>query len=490
MERRILMSITSLKRRLSRVSYTEGLNRLMTACFLSTLLAACSTVDTPKTASNAELETPPSQEAVANATAIPPEPINRIVANSEPIDLWERLRLGFDLTADYEHPSVAQQLKRYRQQQNYFDLVTERAQPFLYEIIEIIEQRGLPLELALVPFVESAFNPDANSHQGAAGLWQFVPATGRSYELDQTWWLDERRDPLESTRAALDYLEVLYAEFDEDWILALAAYNAGGGNVRRALRNQKNQTSDHSLSRFWDLKLNGETRDHIPRILALALVIKSPEEYGVQLVSIPNEKYLYPVSLKNQIDLSLAARLAEFDLESLKRLNPQYRQWATPPDDTRTLYLPDPEGQRLASALLTLDSSKLVTFDRYSIKAGDTLSSIARRLGTKVDVLKRANGLKGSRIIAGDSLLVPRGEISESHFEEMAQNSEESQLPLPASYTVKRGDNLWSIARRYNIRSADILQMNNLLDAALLHPGQQLVLREPDSRQGNSTNSD
>jgi len=483
------MPIASLKRRLRLALCAEGLNRLTSACFLSTLLAACSAVDTSKTASTAAIETPPNQETVATASTIPPESFNRIVSNSEPIDLWERLRLGFDLTADYEHPSVTQQLKRYRQQ-SYFDLVTERAQPFLYEIIEKIEQRGLPLELALVPFVESAFNPNANSHQGAAGLWQFVSATGRSYGLEQSWWLDERRDPLESTRAALDYLEVLYAEFDEDWILALAAYNAGSGNVRRALRNKKNQLSENSRSRFWDLKLNGETRDHIPRILALALVIKSPEEYGIQLVSIPNEKYLYPVSLTNQIDLSLAARLAEFDLESLKRLNPHYKQWATPPDDTRTLYLPDREGKRLASALLTLDSSQLVTFDRYSIKTGDTLSSIARRLGTKVDVLQRANGLKGSRIIAGDSLLVPRGEISESQFEAIGQNIEEAQIPLPTSYTVRRGDNLWSIARRYNIRSADIIQMNDLSEAALLHPGQQLVLREPNSSQGNSTDSD
>jgi len=483
------MPIASLKRRLRLALCAEGLNRLTSACFLSTLLAACSAVDTSKTASTAAIETPPNQETVATASTIPPESFNRIVSNSEPIDLWERLRLGFDLTADYEHPSVTQQLKRYRQQ-SYFDLVTERAQPFLYEIIEKIEQRGLPLELALVPFVESAFNPNANSHQGAAGLWQFVSATGRSYGLEQSWWLDERRDPLESTRAALDYLEVLYAEFDEDWILALAAYNAGSGNVRRALRNKKNQLSENSRSRFWDLKLNGETRDHIPRILALALVIKSPEEYGIQLVSIPNEKYLYPVSLTNQIDLSLAARLAELDLESLKRLNPHYKQWATPPDDTRTLYLPDREGKRLASALLTLDSSQLVTFDRYSIKTGDTLSSIARRLGTKVDVLQRANGLKGSRIIAGDSLLVPRGEISESQFEAIGQNIEEAQIPLPTSYTVRRGDNLWSIARRYNIRSADIIQMNDLSEATLLHPGQQLVLREPNSSQGNSTDSD
>ena len=483
------MPIASLKRGLGLGLYAEGLHRLISACVLGSLLAACSTVEIPETVASDAPEKPIAQQPVKTAATIIAEPISSTVTYEEPTDLWERLRLGFDLTADYAHPSVSRQLKRYRQQQDYFDLVTERAQPFLYEVIEQIEQRGLPLELALVPFVESAFNPDAYSHQDAAGLWQFVSATGRSYGLEQTWWLDERRDPLESTRAALDYLEVLYAEFDEDWILALAAYNAGGGNIRRALKNQKNQASDSRRSRFWDLNLNEETRDHIPRILALALVIKSPAEYGVELVSIPNERYLYPVTLTNQIDLSLAARLAEFDLGSLKQLNPHYRQWATPPDDTRTLYLPDRESQRLTSALLTLDRSTLVTFDRYRIKTGDTLSAIARRLGTKVDVLQRANGLKGSRIIAGDSLLIPRGDISESQFETIAQDSKETQRP-PASYTVKRGDNLWSIARRYNIRSEDILQMNNLLDAALLQPGQKLVLRNPASRQSNSTNSD
>ena len=364
----------------------------------------------------------------------------------------------------------------------------DRAQPFLFAVIEQVEQRGLPLELALIPFVESAFNPDAYSHRNAAGLWQFVSATGRSYGLEQTWWVDERREPIEATRAALDYLESLYAEFDQDWLLALAAYNTGSSNVRRALRKQKKITNDLGYSRFWGLKLSGETRDHIPRILALALVVENPREHGIELLPIANKKYLYPVTLSAQIDLSLAARLADIDLNTLKNLNPQYRQWATPPDDLRRLYLPEKESARLSKVLLTVDESTLITFDRYSIKSGDTLGALSRKFGTRVDVLQRANNLSGSRIIAGESLLVPRGEVSDFSPPNI-KNSDASKI-APPSYTVRRGDNLWSIARRYNLYSADIIRLNNLSDDEVLQPGQRLLLRNATKNAVNTTNSD
>ncbi len=475
------------------VEYVPNLRtpaRAVHLVFLGLLLAACSTfersspqVSNPELAQAKQLISEPTPPLALIPLLEDPSP------DEQPTDVWERLRLGFDLTVNYEHPSVSRQLKRYRQQQDYFDLVRNRARPFLYEVIEQIEQRELPLELALLPFVESAFNPDAYSPQNAAGLWQFVSATGRSYGLEQTWWLDERRDPLEATRAALDYLEVLYAEFDEDWLLALAAYNAGSGNVRRAMRRQPSPNSDQSRSRFWDLKLNEETRDHIPRILALALVVENPGEYGVELLPIPNEKYLYPVALTNQIDLSLAARLAELDLGTLKSLNPHYRQWATPPSDVRTLYLPAEESSRLAEALLTIDQSTLITFDRYNIKSGDTLGAIARELGTRVDVLQRANNLKGSRIVAGDSLLVPRGDLGD--FPAPTESDEGIiQAIAPSTYTVKRGDNLWSIARRYNLVSAELVQLNNLSDAEVLQPGQMLQLRNTETKPSTTTNSD
>ena len=213
--------------------------RPISLLLLSFLLASCSSLPpSSQVRSNTDLEVPEQITPDASATPSLPAPRDRDLPE-DPTDVWERLRNGFTLTVNYEHPSVARQLKRYRQQQDYFDLVIDRAQPFLFEVIEQVEQRGLPLELALVPFVESAFNPDAYSHRNAAGLWQFVSATWRSYGLEQTWWIDERRDPMKATGAALDYLESLYDEFDQDWLLALAAYNTGSGNVRRALRKQK-----------------------------------------------------------------------------------------------------------------------------------------------------------------------------------------------------------------------------------------------------------
>ena len=467
---------------------TEAAIRPISFLLLSFLFASCSSLPpSSQVRSNTGLGAPEQITPEASATPSLPSPLDKL-SPEDPTDVWERLRNGFTLTVNYGHPSVARQLNRYHQQQDYFDLVRDRAQPFLFEVIEQVEQRGLPLELALIPFVESAFNPDAYSHRNAAGLWQFVSATGRSYGLEQTWWIDERRDPMKATRAALDYLESLYAEFDQDWLLALAAYNTGSGNVRRALRKQKKITNDQGYSRFWELKLSGETRDHIPRILALALVVEKPKEHGIELLPIANKKYLYPVTLSAQIDLSLAAHLADIDLNTLKSLNPQYRQWATPPDDSRELYLPEEESARLSKVLLTIDESTLITFDRYSIKSGDTLGAIARKFGTRVDVLQRANSLNGSRIIAGESLLVPRGEVSDFSPPNI-KNNDVSKI-APPSYTVRRGDNLWSIARRYNLYSADIVRLNNLSDGEVLQPGQRLLLRNATKNAVSTTNSD
>ncbi len=392
-----------------------------------------------------------------------------------PKDLWERLRRGFALRPTYDHPEVAKRLSRYRNEQEYFDIVGDRAAPFLYELIEVIEERNLPLELALVPFIESTFNPTASSRQNAVGLWQFVPNTGRSYGLTQNWWIDERRDPLESTRAALEYLEMLYQEFDQDWLLALAAYNTGGGNIRRALKRKRSTQSDSSQSVFWELGLAGETRSHVPRILALARVIDDPEAYGIELPPISNSPRLELVELERQIDLSRAAKLAEVDLAKLKAFNPRYLQWATPPEGIQPLYLDADAAQRLRTQLASIQTDSLVTYDRYAIRSGDTLGAIAKKLGTRVDVLQRVNGLNGSRIIAGRSLLVPRGDIALSDIE-FPVIQDAPKRTVPPVYTVRRGDNLWSIARRFDIKSEAIRQLNGLEEEPLLKPGQKLRL--------------
>jgi membrane-bound lytic murein transglycosylase D len=292
-------------------------------------------------------------------------------------DLWERIRDGLQLHVHYSHPNVARYIQNYSTQQRYFDLLQSRASPFLFEIVDEIERRGLPMEFALLPMVESTYNPNAYSRQHAVGLWQFVGATGSSFGLQQDWWFDGRRDPLASTDAALDYMEQLYKQFDEDWLLAIAAYNTGEGNLRRAIRK-----SDDDEMNFWTLSLPRETQAHVPKLLALSAIIADNEAWNIELEPLANEPVLRSVQVGTQIDLSQAARLAEIEYEQLRALNPGYLQWATHPDQQQEMLLPLENAALLESALVGIDKHDLLTWDRYEIKPGDTLGAIAARLNT------------------------------------------------------------------------------------------------------------
>ncbi|MDA1372266.1 MAG: LysM peptidoglycan-binding domain-containing protein [Proteobacteria bacterium] len=390
-------------------------------------------------------------------------------------NVWDRMQAGFQLSYAYGHPAVANQIIEYAENQPLFDLIAERSSPFLYWIVAEIEDRGLPMELALVPFVESTFNPNAYSSEHAVGLWQFIGPTAESFGLQQDWWYDARRDPRASTLAALDYLQELHQQFDADWLLALAAYNTGEGNVRRAIRRSGSSPEDAD---FWTLSLAGETRSHVPRILALAKIISQSDEFGIELHQIDNEEPLAVVEVGGQIDMAQAARLAQLDDEVLKSLNPGYLQWATHPDSPQSLAVPIEHAEFLVAGLSTMNRADLVTWDRYEISPGDTLGAIARKLDTRVDVLQVVNQLAGSRIIAGESLLIPRtdavGSLAAVPIIRPARSMVDS---VPASYTVRRGDNLWTIARRFDIRSQDIANKNSIEIDSLLHSGQVLDLR-------------
>lgn len=447
------------------------------------LLAACSSVTehsapTAEAPSSATLGTASSEIAANAEQRAPSEQTVASKTSAHHASLWNRLRAGFALQEAYSHPEVIKQLPRFNKEQEYFDLVTARARPFLYLIVAEAERRQLPLEIALLPFIESAFNPNAYSRQRAVGLWQFMAGTARGYGLRQDWWVDDRRDPLKSTHAALDYLESLHKEFDGDWLLALAAYNTGAGNVRRAQRRRSARAEARSGpadSEFWQLRLSGETRAHVPRLLALARVVADPANYGIALPAIENQTQLSRIELTRQIDLTRAAGFAQLSLAKLKAMNPRYLQWATPPDAGQWLYLPTENADKFSSALASFDGESLVTYERYAIRSGDTLSGIARRLDTRVDVLQRVNGLSGSRIVAGRSLLIPRGNGS-INLAELPPVLKDGTPAVPEIYTVKAGDNLWAIARRYQLRSAELRVLNALGEDALLKPGQRLRL--------------
>ena len=389
-------------------------------------------------------------------------------------DLWDRLRTKFQLSRHYQHPAVEKHLAAYANNQMYFDRISERAQPFLFWIVDEIERRELPMELALIPIVDSTFNPNTYSPKHAVGLWQFIGPTAKSFGLQQDWWYDGRRDPRASTLAALDYLQALHQEFNEDWLLALAAYNTGEGNVRRAIRRAglTKETAD-----FWSLPLASETRSHVPKIIALAKLIADNIEYGVELSPIANEEPLVLVEIDSQIDLNQAARLAELDYAELRRLNPGYLQWATHPDNPQVIAVPIKNAELLQTGIADLGPDQFVTWDRYEIEPGDTLGAIALKLNTRVDILQTVNQISGTRIVAGDSLVVPRTtDLSLLANYNRATPSGRRILPAPNEYIVRNGDNLWSIARKFDLRSAEIASSNNIGIESVLQPGQKLNL--------------
>lgn len=320
-------------------------------------------------------------------------------------DLWGRIRQGYQLSPRKESHRVHRQLDWYIRHPEHISKVEQHARPYLHHIVEELEKRDMPLELALLPVVESAYRPYAHSPGSAAGIWQFIPSTGKMYGLKQTWWYDGRRDILASTDAALDYLESLSEQFDGDWELALAAYNAGSGAVRRAIR--KNQRSGKPTD-YWSLDLPGETKRYVPRLLALAEIVQTPEEYGIRLSRIPDKPFFESVEIDTQLDLPLAAELAGIDIEMLYRLNPGYNRWATDPQGPHRILLPLERVDEFNAKLSELDPDQRIRWARYLIQPGDTLQGIARKHETTVAVLKQANHLDSSLIKAGRALLIPQ----------------------------------------------------------------------------------
>lgn len=394
-----------------------------------------------------------------------------------PPDLWARLRRGFGLP-DHDHPRVEAELRWYREHPEYLDRVAERARPFLRYILEQVEQRNMPTEIALLPVVESAFQPFAYSHGRAAGIWQIIPGTGRRFGLKQNWWYDGRRDVIASTRAALDYLQQLHRAFDKDWLLALAAYNAGEGNVRRAIRNnrRRNRPTD-----FWHLKLSRETRGYVPKLLALAALVADPERHGITLKPIPNEPQIAVVEVGSQIDLALAADMAGISVETLYRLNPGFNRWATDPDGPHRLLLPIDKMERLREKLAALPPEKRIRWVRHRIRPGETLSHIAHRYRTSVALLRRVNRLRGTTIRAGRHLVVPVAARAISHYRLSVEQRLRRIKNTPRGarkvvHVVRPGDTLWDIARSYGVPVGRLAKWNGIAPRDYLKPGQRLVI--------------
>jgi len=398
--------------------------------------------------------------------------------SDEPADVWERIRRGWGMDGVI-NSRVEPQLRWHERNPAYMDRVATRAEPFLTYILDEIEDRGLPTELALLPIVESAYDPFAYSHGRAAGMWQFIPSTGRHFGLKQNWWYDGRRDFIASTDAALTYMENLAKRFDGDWELALAAYNAGGGNVSRAMRRNRQQGRDLD---YWSLRLPRETMHYVPKMMALREVISNPEEYGVSLKPIDNEPKIAVVELEGQLDLALAAELAEIDIDELYRLNAGFNRWATDPDGPHRLVVPIERKEALKSGLSELDPRERISWHRHEIQPGESLNVIARRYNTTVKMLQDVNELGNHVIRAGDHLLVPQAMASaEAYSRSVSQRLERTQNTQRGdrervNYQVQAGDSFWSIAQRYNVNVRQLAQWNGMAPGDTLRAGQSLTV--------------
>ncbi|MCB1877869.1 MAG: LysM peptidoglycan-binding domain-containing protein [Chromatiales bacterium] len=389
-----------------------------------------------------------------------------------PEDLWERIRRRFALPTS-NHNSVQREKVWYTRHPDYLSRVEKRAAPYLFHVVEEIERRGMPGELALLPIVESGYQPWAYSHERASGLWQFIPSTGDQYGLRRSWWYDGRRDVMESTRAALDYLTRLYALFEQDWLVAIAAYNSGEGRVLEARR--RNRAAGKPTD-FWHLELPRETRDYVPRLLAAAEIVSDPLSHGVTLVGIPDEPYFQVVPVGSQLDLVVASNLLGMEIEDLFRLNPAFKRWATDPDGPHRLLVPVDRAREFAQALAELPEERRLRWARHQVRYGDTLSEIAKQYGTTASAVRKANALKGDFIREGKDLLIP---LSGGDLPVYALNlSPQAAVGSGGKivYTVQPGDSLWEIARRFGVKLRRLATWNGLSTRDFIHPGQDLVL--------------
>jgi len=409
---------------------------------------------------------------------------SNIFSTAGPDDLWQRIRDGFTLE-DIEHRRIQQQLDWYVRHPAYMQRVAERARPYLYYIVETLENHNMPSEIALLPIVESAFQPFAYSHGRASGIWQFIPSTGRRYGLKQDWWYDGRRDVYAATQSAARLLNNLQKQFKGDWLLALAAYNSGEGTVHRAIRKNRRKGKPTD---FWSLKLPAETRAYVPKLLALKKYIQNPSAHDLDMPVIANTPYFERVKIERQLDLAKAAELAEIELDKLYQLNPAFNRWATSPKGPSYLLLPLDKAETFRQKLAKLPDNAHISWVRHKIRPGETLSSISQKYHTSIQTIKQVNRIRGSRLRAGHSLTIPVASkrpqsyrLSANQRKSVRQNITRKGIKL--THIVQPGDTFWDLARRHNISVRKLASWNSMAPRDPLMPGQKLVIW---SRTGKS----
>ena len=444
-----------------------------------TQVAAINPDPAPVAENNEEADDGPAAIISIDSAPATAEPLLKAIdSQGDPQrDLWQRIRVGFSLP-ELDTYLVRENEEWYAERPEYTARMLERSKRYLFYIVQEVEKRGMPTEIALLPMIESAFNPQAYSRAKAAGIWQFIPSTGRTFGLQQNWWVDSRRDIMAATGAALDYLQKLHDMFG-DWELALAAYNCGEGAVQRA---QAHNRKRHLPTNYASLKLLKETRNYVPKLMAIKHIVANPARFGLVLQEIPNEPYFAAVATTKHMDVKLAAQLADISEEEFIALNPAHNRPVILQDSSDLILLPIAKMETFRSNLESYNKP-LVSWQPYQPKKGERLDKLAPRFGLSLENLKSVNGLsRRGNISTGQTLLVPvNGEESESQFEAFNMHLAADDRSRSIRHKVRRGETLSSIALHYHVSIAKLRQWNGPLK--IIRVGQTIAVAETGIRR-------
>ncbi len=435
---------------------------------------------TPALAEPAFVDGMPAQIAASGPSLSLIGPVDGASLPSSPAgpgDVLSRLRRSFDLSYD-DNPRTAAERDWFVKHPDYLDRVFRRAQRYMPYIVQELQRRDMPLELALLPIVESAYDPFAYSHGRAAGLWQMIPGTARRFGVRQNWWYDGRRDVVDSTRAALDYLEYLLELNDGDWLNAIASYNSGEGNVLRAVRRNRKAGKPTD---FWHLKLPKETSMYVPKLLALVEIVSDPAKFNLTLPVVLDERQFVVADIGSQLDLSLAAELAGVDVDTVYRYNPGYNRWSTDPAGPHRLVVPAAIAADFERALADVPAGERVRWKRHKVKSGEAISQIAQKYNTTVPTIRSANNLRGNTIRAGHYLMIPVAKkplsaYSQSADSRLAKTQNRKRKGSKVEHVVRNGESFWTISRRYGVTHRQLAAWNGMAPGDTLSVGRRLVV--------------
>jgi membrane-bound lytic murein transglycosylase D len=389
-------------------------------------------------------------------------------------NLWDEITDNLTLY-EYTEKDIFWHLKWFKENPAYLTRVSKRATPYLKIVLDEVKKQGLPYEIALLPIVESAYQPFAYSHGTASGMWQFIPSTAKLYGLKQNFWIDERRDPIRSTKAAISYLKSLHKFFKGNWYHAIAAYNSGPGRVKKAIEKNKKLGKPTD---FWNLTLPAETVGYVPRLLAVAEIFKNPQKYNQTITPVSNKTVLGEVLLKSQLDLAVVSHWSGLPIEEIYKFNAGLNQWATP-NGRYHLILPIEKVTDFRRKLTYYPKEKRITWVRHKVKTGDSILSLAQKYGTSPQTIKEVNKLSSNTIVKGKYLIIPVAGKESSYYTHSKQTrtqNREQKTGKKIIHIVKKGDTLWDISRKYKVSVKDIIRWNHLPSKVIINKGDRLII--------------